>query len=130
MDMFKIAVIGICGGAVCVVLRWSKSEFCIPVSIATGIIILYFLFGYIENINSEITQLAAFYSIDIFYIKTVFKVICIAYICAFACDLLKDANLGSIAFKVDMAGRLIIFMHAIPIARALLQAAEKILKNV
>ena len=129
-DMLKIAVIGICGGIICVVLKNSKSEFGIPISIAAGMVILYFSLGLITDINAEIVTLAAKYGLEIYYIKVIFKVICVAYICAFACDLLKDSNQGSLAFKIDMAGRLIIFIQVIPIARALLETAEKILKNV
>lgn len=128
--MFKVAATGVCGGIVCIFLKNNKSEFYIPTAIITGVVIMYFVLSYVTGVNEKIIELTAKCGIEISYIKIVMKVICIAYICTFTCDLLNDANLTSVALKVEMAGRLIIFSYAIPIVFALTDMCEKILKNI
>lgn len=127
MEIFKIAAVGICGGILAAVLKNSRSEFCIPVSVATGVVIILMIIEYIENTNSKILEIVLRYGIDISYMRIMIKVICIAYICQFACDILRDAGQASVAVKVELAGKLIIFSYAFPIAEALLETAAKIL---
>ncbi len=128
MDIFKIASVGICGGIIAVVLKNSRSEFCMPVSIATGAIIVMMMLAYIKDTNLKILETAMQYGIDISYIKIIIKVILTAYICQFTCDALKDAGQASVAVKVELAGKFVIFSYAIPLAKQLISAAEKILK--
>lgn len=127
--MLKIAAVGVCGGMICVFLKNNKSEFCIPASIVTGILIMYFILDYIFDVNLKLIEFSMRFGIEISYIKTIMKVIGISYTATFACGLLNDANLSSVALKVETACRLIIFSYALPIVFAIMETAEKILKN-
>ena len=130
MDIFKIAVIGICGGITAVILKNWKSEFVLPLSLITGMVIIYFVVRYIYEINASAAEIALNYGIDISYIKIIMKVMCIAYVCQFACDLLKDSGISSVAGKVELAGKLIIFSYALPVVKQLLKLAAGILDMV
>lgn len=126
-EILKIASVGICGGILAVVMKCWRSEFAMPVALVCSMAVIFFVLDYIREINLSVLELASGYGVDISYIKIIIKVICIAYICQFASELLKDAGLGSIALKVELAARLIIFSYALPVAKRLLELAARIL---
>lgn len=55
------------------------------------------------------------------YVKTILKVIGIAYIAEFTAQISKDAGFGSMAAKVELAGKIIILAMAVPILTALVE---------
>lgn len=126
-EILKIASVGICCGILTILLKQYQKELAIPLMIGGGVIIVFFVLEYISNANTQILQLATEYEIDISYIKIIIRVIAIAYICQFSCELLKDSGLASVASKVELAGRLVIFSYAFPIAKALLGKALEVL---
>lgn len=127
MEIFKICAVGICGVVVFGILKNSRSEFCVPVSVVCGVVIVMMIMQYIKDTNVKLALIVSDYGIDISYIRIILKVILTAYICQFTCDVLKDSGQAAVAVKVELAGKLIIFSYAFPIARALIMAAEKIL---
>ena len=129
MDIFKITAIGICGGVITIVIKNYRSEFALPVSLMCGMVIVYIAVDYISKVNLAAVSLATQYGMDISYIKIIVKVMFIAYICQFACDLLKDSGLSSIAVKVELACKLVIFSYAFPVAEALLKLAVSMLEK-
>ena len=126
-EVIRIAGIGICGCVICAVLKNQKSEAVIPVMLACSIVMMFFVLDRVTETNAQLIEFAASYSIDVSYIKIILKVICIAYVCQFACDLLKDSGFGSLALKIELAARLVIFSYAFPVATSLLNRAAEII---
>ena len=129
-EIVKIASIGICGSVIAAVLKNQKSEFVIPVMLASGIVMMFFILDKVVLVNQNLIEFATNYNIDISYIKIILKVICIAYVCQFACDVLKDSGFSSLALKVELAARLIIFSYAFPIATELLKKTAEIVSKL
>lgn len=129
-EILKISSIGICGCIIAAVLKNQKSEFVVPVMLASGVVIMFFVLDKIVITNQNLIEFAANYNIDISYIKIILKVICIAYVCQFACDVLKDSGFSSLALKVELAARLIIFSYAFPIATELLKKTAEIVSKL
>ena len=126
-EILKVASIGICGCIICAVLKNYKSEAVVPVMLASGIVMMFFILDKVSNVNAQLIEFVASYSIDISYIKIILKAVCTAYVCQFACDILKDSHMSSLALKVELASRLVIFSYAFPIASALLKTAAEII---
>ena len=74
-----------------------------------------------------IERLAINANVDSVYVETILKIIGIAYIVEFASQITKDAGQGSIAAKIEMAGKITIIAMAIPILTVLI---EMILKMI
>lgn len=126
MDIFKIVMVGILAAVLAVVLREEKPEIAVLVSLVTGLVIFVFL---ITKLNSVITILKYFASkanIDVLYFSTILKVIAIAYITEFGAQICRDAGESAIASKIELAGKVLIMVVAIPILAALLDTMIKI----
>jgi len=127
MDIFKVVIVGILAAVLVVILREEKPEIAVAVSIVTGLVIFVFL---ITKLNSVITILRYFANkanIDVLYFSTILKVIAIAYITEFGAQICRDAGAGSIAAKIELAGKVLIMVVAIPILAALLDVVTKII---
>lgn len=129
MDIFKIAVIGLCGMVLSSIVKGYKPELAIYIVIATVLI----LFGYImrrlpvvfdlfDSVYGQIKYGKAFFPI-------VIKVLAVGYIADFASQLCKDAGEGAIAGKVELAGKVVIFYLAAPIMLSLLEIVTKLLPS-
>ncbi len=126
-EIIRIASVGICGCIICAVLKNQKSEAVIPVMLACSVVMMFFILDKVSHTNEQLLEFAASYNIDISYVKIILKVICIAYVCQFACDVLKDSGMSSLSLKIELASRLVIFSYAFPIATALLKKAAEII---
>lgn len=127
MDIMKIVAIGIVGAILGVILREQKPELAIQLSIVTGLIIFILV---LDKLNSVITVLKYFANksnIDILYFSTILKVVAIAYISEFGAQVCRDAGEGSIASKIEFAGKVMIMIMAIPILAALMDVILKVI---
>lgn len=68
-----------------------------------------------------VEKLATNANINTIYVETILKIIGIAYIAEFTSHITKDAGLGSIAAKVELAGKILILALAIPILTVLIE---------
>jgi stage III sporulation protein AD len=110
-----------------VILREQKPEIALQVSIVTGLMIFIFV---VTKLNSVITVLKYFASktnIDLLYFTTILKVIALAYITEFGAQVCRDAGEGSIASKIEFAGKVLIMILAVPILAALLDVVSKLM---
>ncbi len=55
------------------------------------------------------------------YLETILKIIGIAYIAEFASQITKDAGQGTLASKIELAGKILILAMAIPILTVLIE---------
>jgi stage III sporulation protein AD len=127
MDIMKIVMIGMIATVLAVILREQKPEIALQVSIVTGLMIFIFV---VTKLNSVITVLKYFASktnIDLLYFTTILKVIALAYITEFGAQVCRDAGEGSIASKIEFAGKVLIMILAVPILAALLDVVSKLM---
>ncbi len=80
-----------------------------------------FLVDQIYIIIQMIESLAANANVNTIYVKTILKIIGVAYIAEFATQISKDAGLGAMAAKVELAGKILILTMAIPILTVLIE---------
>lgn len=127
MDIMKIVVVGIIATLLAVLLKDEKPEIAILVSIVTGLVIFVFLVTKLSSVISVLKYFAGKANIDILYFSTILKVIAIAYITEFGAQVCRDAGEGSIASKIELAGKVLIMVIAIPILSALMEIMIKII---
>lgn len=127
MEILKIAALALVAVVIIVLVKNYKPEFGILTAIGCSLLILYFLadslkyaFSYISDIYSRLEYGNSYFSIII-------KVLAIAYITEFTAQLCKDAGENSIASKVELAGKVIIFCVAIPVFISILNLVEQLL---
>lgn len=127
MEIFQIVGIGIVATILAVILKNSRSEFAIFISLVTGVIIFSLVISKLVYVIDILSSLAKRANIEITYFSTILKIIGMAYIVEFGAQISRDAGEDSIAMKIELGGKVLIMALAIPILLALMDVITKIL---
>ena len=119
MGIIQIVCIGLVCAILAVTVKQRSPEIALVIGLGAGVVILF----------AVVPQLAA--AVDMFsqfekgalpgtdYIPTVLKIVGVAYIAEFGSQVCADAGENSIASKIELAGKVIIFIVSAPILLAL-----------
>ncbi len=121
MDIVQISVIGIIGMVLSLILKKEIPSISILISVIVGIIIFIGILPKIETVVQMLYKIISKSDINIEYIDVVLKIIGIAYISQFASQICLDAGEGSIASKIELAGKVIIMVMSAPILMGLVE---------
>lgn len=128
MDALKLAAVAIVALCAVLILKNYRPELAMQVSIAAGIVILAFGIRIIAGIADEANALMNRYGLDPNGMKSVGKMIGIAYIAQFSADTCRDCGESSLAGKVELAGRLMMVTAAIPLVISTVEAIGGLMK--
>lgn len=120
MEILQIVGIGIVATVVIAVLKNQRPEISIQVSIITGVVVFLLIAGKLSAVIILLNRYMTKVNIDAMYFTTLLKIIGIAYIAEFGAEVCKDAGEGAIASKIELAGKIIIVVLAVPIMTSLL----------
>jgi stage III sporulation protein AD len=128
MDIVQIVGIGIISTILIVLLRQSnKPEFALLVSAITGMIIFLMVIDKIRYVVETLSSLSRSVNMEFTYFSTILKIIGIAYIVEFGAQISRDAGENAVASKIELGGKVIMMVLAMPIILALLDLIIKIL---
>lgn len=127
MEIFQIAGLGILATVIAIILKDTRREFALYISIVTGVIIFSFVLTKLVYVIDVLRLLSNRANMENTYFSTILKIIGIAYITEFSSQISKDAGEGSIAMKIELGGKVLIMVLAIPILLALMDLILKIL---
>lgn len=127
MNILQITAIGLITTLLVIIVKQQRPDIAMMISLAAGSVIFILLLGNIKTIASSVENMAQKANLDSIYITTVLKVIGIAYIAEFGSQICKDSGEGAIASKIELGGKILIMVLALPILTALLEAVLKIL---
>ncbi len=115
MDIGKIAVFGITGAVLTVILKEEKSPYSMFTAIVTCILIFVFILPYLENIIEKIKGIGEGLDIYTQYISVMIKALVTAYISMFSSQLCRDFGQNSIGDKIELGGKVIILISAVSV---------------
>lgn len=127
MDILQIIGLAIVATVIIAVLKVQRPEIAIQISIAAGIIVFTMILGKITAVIELLNSYAQKVNIDTIYLSTLLKIVGIAYIAEFGAEVCKDAGEGAIASKVELAGKVVIIVLAVPIITSLMDLIIKIM---
>lgn len=127
MDILQIVGIAFLATVLILVIREQKPMFAFLLATFTGIGIFLALVGKIGDVVSVLEELADRSGIPTVYLKTMLKIIGIAYIAEFGAQIVRDAGLESIASKIEFAGKMLILVMAIPIISVIVETVLNLL---
>lgn len=127
MDVFRIAVVGVVAVILAVKIRGVNAEYGVYISLGAGLFILFFGLSELKVLTEFIQKIFDSIAIDSVYLKVLFKLIGIAYICEFSSGLCKDAGYGNIAGQIEMVGKMSILVVSMPVVLALLETIRTFL---
>ncbi len=127
MEVLKIAALAFCAVILIVLVKNYKPELGMLTALACSLLILYFLIDSLKYAVAYISNLYNGLETGKTYFPIIIKVLAIAYITEFTSQLCKDAGETSIASKVELGGKIIIFCVAIPVFTSILNLVEQML---
>ena len=127
MEIIEIVGLGLIATVISLVIRDQKPQFAFLIVLLTGIAILFFLVGKISSVILVLEKLAMQANINMVYLETILKIIGIAYIAEFGAQITKDAGQAAIASKIELAGKILILVMAIPIISVIIETVIQLL---
>lgn len=89
-----------------------------------------YLMDQISTVLGMVMKIAQSTNINMMYVETLLKIIGIAYIAEFGAQITKDAGEGTIASKIELAGKILILALAIPILTVVIETILGFLPKV
>jgi stage III sporulation protein AD len=115
MDIYRVVLLAVGAVALLVVLRQLRKEYAVALSIVAGIAIFGMILGKFGLVVEALSTLAGKSSIGELHIKTLLKILGIAYLTEVAAQVSRDAGETAVAGQVEMAGKILILALGIPI---------------
>lgn len=130
MELAKILGVGLVTAIAALILKSSKPELAFAVTIAGGVIILIFALDMLGASLRIFTDIAEKTGIDQSLVKIILKIVAIGYLVEFSAGIVEDFGSKSIADKLVLAGKIIIFTVSIPIIQSLITLIGNILELI
>ncbi|MFQ7035968.1 stage III sporulation protein AD [Candidatus Borkfalkia ceftriaxoniphila] len=130
MELAKIIGVGLVTAIAALILKSSKPELAFAVTIAGGVIILIFALDMLGASLRIFTDIAEKTGIDQSLVKIILKIVAIGYLVEFSAGIVEDFGSKSIADKLVLAGKIIIFTVSIPIIQSLITLIGNILELI
>ena len=115
MEILKVLSIGVIGDFVFIYLKSNGSELAGLSIIATGVLLLITVLGYVVTVVGFFSEMASKTGISSEIFILVIKIIAISYLADFTTSLCEDMGAKSIGDKVSFASKIIIFTISSPI---------------
>ncbi|WP_116344288.1 stage III sporulation protein AD [Bacillus safensis] len=121
IEIIQIVGLGLIATFLALIVKEQKPTFAFMLVVFTGCFIFLYLIDQIYAIISMIEKIAASAGVNMKYVETILKIIGIAYIAEFGAQLTKDAGQGAIASKIELGGKILILVMAVPILTVIIE---------
>ena len=128
MEMGSLLAIAIIATVLTVLVRSHRPEIAIWLSVVTGLIIVGRILPLINFIVRTLADITSGTRAESVYFTTVLKVIGLAYLAGFGAEVCRDAGERATAGKLELAGKVIILMTALPVLIAVLETVARFAK--
>lgn len=121
MEIIQIVGFGLVAAFLALVLKEQKANFAFLITLMVGAGIFLFLIDKIGQVVTMLQRLAVNANVNMVYVETLLKIIGIAYIAEFGAQITRDAGQGAIASKIELGGKILILVMAIPILTVIIE---------
>lgn len=127
MEIIQIIGLGLIATILILIVKEQKPMFAFLIATTAGILIFLFVIGKIGAVIDVLERMAESSGMDEIHLKTILKIIGIAYIAEFGAQIVRDAGQESIASKIELAGKVLILVLAVPIISIIIETVMKLL---
>jgi stage III sporulation protein AD len=125
--MIQVVGLGLIATFLILLIKEQKPVFASLLATFVGVIIFISLAGKIAEVIGVLQTLATQAQVNQLFLETILKIIGIAYIAEFGAQVTRDAGQGSIASKIELTGKVLIMVMALPIITTIISTVLKIL---
>ena len=123
MDLFAICIAAVAATILAVTLKRYNPEISMLLAIGAGVIIFVLVLNQIPQALSQINTLLSRAGMPLQYGQVLFKALGICFLCQFSSDACKDAGQSALASKVELAGKLMMVLLALPMLEDIINTA-------
>lgn len=127
MEIVRIAVIGISGVVLSLLLKGSRPEYTLFITLGVGITILSLAVGKLTGLFETMSRIRESLPVETGYLSTLVKMIGITYIGQFSSGICKEAGFPSTGSQIELFCRLSLLALSMPILLALLETIQEFL---
>jgi stage III sporulation protein AD len=127
VDIIQVVGIGLITAVLVITIKEQQPLFAFLLATFVGVAIFLGLIGEISKVIRLLENIANKANIHLVYLETILKIIGIAYIAEFGAQITRDAGQSSIAAKIELAGKILIMVMAIPIITVLVETIMQLL---
>ena len=120
-SILQLFVIIMVAGMLVVIVREQNESISFLLVLLLGIFVFLFVLNQVEQLFNLFQSIVSKFDVSLLHLDTMIKVIGVAYLTEFISQLLKDAQLNSVAVKVEIVGKLFILLLALPIFISVLE---------
>jgi stage III sporulation protein AD len=123
-EIIKLAFLGIVGALVALQIKGHRPEFALLVGLGIGIVILVYGMNRLSGVLNQFAVIRAYLGDSAAYLKILFRVIGMTYLCEFSAGICRDAGFGVIADQLVIVGKLAVLLNGIPILLAVFEQLQ------
>lgn len=127
MEVLQIVGLALVAAVLLILIRQQRPELGLLLSLACGALIFLLVLDQIGSVVHLLEELATAARVDRLYLTTLLKIVGVSYLAEFGAQVCRDAGEQAIASRVEMAGKVLIVVLAMPIAVAVLEAITGLL---
>ena len=128
MHVLQICAVAVITAICALILKSQKSDL-VPLCItAGGILLILCGFDYLTESLAFIKQFTEQTNIDKSVIRIIFKVVGVGYLIELTASSVKDLGFESVADKLVLCGKIVIFVMSIPILQSLFGIIVKLIQ--
>lgn len=127
MEIIQVVALGLVVAVFAVLLRQERPEMALMLAFGFGVVVFLMVLaklGAIVTVFQDVTRRA---QVDELYLATLLKILGIAYIAEFGAQVCRDSGEGTVANKIELAGKILIMIMALPILAAILEVIVRLL---
>ncbi|HIQ98003.1 MAG TPA: stage III sporulation protein AD [Candidatus Limivivens merdigallinarum] len=123
--MTKIAVLGLVGILIAMLLKETAPQFSVYISLASCVLIFFFALERLSYLGSSLREIQGLVEIEDSYLKILLKMVGVTYIADFSSSLCKDAGYSAIAGQIEFFGKISLLSLSLPVFVTLLRTIEQ-----
>ncbi len=121
MEIFVYVSFALAIALVSMLLKQVKPELAMLLVLAASVAIMLSLLGKMATIIRVVEDLANRASVGVLHMKTLLKIMGVAYVAEYGSQICRDSGEGALASKVELAGKLIILGMSVPLILVILE---------
>jgi stage III sporulation protein AD len=127
LEIFQVVGLAVVSVVVLLVIRRHRPEMAVLLALVVGLVIFFMVAQRLLAVLEFLRDLAARAGVDSLYLNIILKIVGIAYITEIGAQVCRDAQETSVAAKVELAGKILILVLAMPIVMAIVEAVLRLL---
>lgn len=128
MPILQLCTVAVVTAICAFVLKSQKSDLVSLCVTAGGILLILCGFDYLSESLNFIKQFSEQTNIDKSVLRIIFKVVGVGYVIELTASSIKDLGFESIADKLVLCGKIIIFVMSVPILQSLFGVIVKLIQ--